>query len=89
MKLKTNELEVGDFFYFRYERYNKEFPCEVVDTPIVYDAHTLKPVKVVIIDYWVDEKRHEQIKLTDGETWEVLYRRNNDYMTVEGEIMNK
>ena len=85
MKLRTEDLEVGDVFYFNYERYGKTFPCEVVDTPIMYDVY-LQPVKVVIIDYWVDEKRHEQIKLPALAEFDVIYRRNTEYKTVKQEL---
>ena len=80
MKIRTDELKVGDVFYFHY--YEKDFPCEVVDTPFVYSAETLKKTRIVIIDYWVDEKRHEQIKLPDNEMWDVIYRRNTEYETL-------
>lgn len=81
MKIRTDELKVGDMFFFRY--YGKDYPCEVVDTPLVYSFETLQKIRIAVIDYWVDEKRHEQIKLPDNEMWDVIYRRNTEYETLE------
>ena len=81
MKIRTDELEIGDMFFFNY--YGKDYPCEVVDTPLVYSTETLQKIRIAIIDYWVEEKRHEQIKLPDNEMWNVIYRRNTEYETLE------
>ncbi len=84
MKLKTNELEIGDVFYFHF--YEKDNPCEVVDIEKLYSPETYQPVKVVVIDFWVDEKDHQQIKLPDDEIWDVIYRRNTRYETIEDKL---
>lgn len=55
----------------------------MVDTPLAYSAETLQKIQIAVIDYWVDEKRHEQIKLPDNEMWDVIYRRNTEYETLE------
>lgn len=88
MIIKTNELKIGDVFFFHHKHYEKDVPCEVVDTPILYKAEPpFEPLKIAIIDYWVDEKRHEQLMLPDDELWDVIYRRNEDYVTVEGTMI--
>lgn len=84
MILKTNELEIGDVFYFHY--YEKDNPCEVVDIEKLYSLETYLPVKVVIIDFWVDEKDHQQIKLPEDGTWDVIYRRNTEYKTIKNSL---
>lgn len=84
MILKTNELEIGDVFYFHH--YEKDNPCEVVDIEKLYSLETYLPVKVVIIDFWVDEKDHQQIKLPEDGTWDVIYRRNTGYETIKNNL---
>lgn len=80
MKIRTDELKVGDVIYpIGYGQ--QPDSCAVVDEimPVMYTVEELKPVRPVLASIYIQKlNKTFQIKLTDDEVYNVIYRKNED-----------